>query len=246
MISPSRNRTPSPFASWDVNVVVVLHLWCELNEHKNWGIVGFLDFSKMFKRGEEDLFNQALLSKWKWRCINELGAIWVDLLKYRYEDSFDNMLSWETIKTGPNDSIWWRDVARVGDSADDGWFSKNVSCVLGDGKSIRFWKEKWVGEVPLMELYPNLFAIECFKNAAVADRFPDNDHNQAWNWFWRVELSESEMQEVEELQILLTDFIMKGDTGDKWRWIPGKEGVFGWRLLLMKLPTRIGLASKVL
>ncbi|MCI74787.1 hypothetical protein A2U01_0096051, partial [Trifolium medium] len=65
-----------------------------------------------------------------------------------------------------------------------------------DGKSIGFWKEKWVGEVPLVELYPNLFGIECYKNAALAGRIPDNGHNQDWNWFWRVDLSESEMEEV--------------------------------------------------
>ncbi|PNX79011.1 ribonuclease H, partial [Trifolium pratense] len=232
-----------------------------------------------------DLFNQALLSKWKWRCVNEPDALWTDLLKFRYEVSFDNLLSWETIKTGTFDSIWWRDVARVGDTADDCWFPKNVSCGLGDGKSISFWKEKWIGEVPLMELYPNLFAIECFKNVVVADRFPDNGHNQEWNLFWSMDLSEFEMKEVEELQILLNGIMLTGDVGDKWRWIPGEEGnfsvkstymllqneraamniqtqllealhklwkndipskvgVFGWRLLLMKLPTRVSLASK--
>jgi hypothetical protein len=26
-----------------------------------------------------------------------------------------------------------------------GWFGKNVSSVLGEGKDIGFWKEKWIG-----------------------------------------------------------------------------------------------------
>ncbi|MCI33619.1 putative ribonuclease H protein, partial [Trifolium medium] len=87
----------------------------------------------------------------------------------------------EMAMTGPNDFTWWRDVVKEGGSAGDCWFSKDVRCVLGDGKSISFWKEKWDGEVPLMELFPNLFAMDCLKNAAVADRILANGPNQDWN-----------------------------------------------------------------
>ncbi|PNX60134.1 hypothetical protein L195_g051771, partial [Trifolium pratense] len=97
---------------------------------------------------------------------------------------------------GPFDSIWWRDVARVGDSTDVGFLRMLVVC----------WE---------------MVSRSAFGKRT--DRFPDNDHNQEWNWFWSVELSEFEMKEVEELQILLNGIMITGDNGDKWRWIPGEK-----------------------
>jgi hypothetical protein len=41
---------------------------------------------------------------------------------------------------------------------DGGWFGCNVRSVLGDGKEIGFWKQKWIGAVPLRVLYLTLFS----------------------------------------------------------------------------------------
>jgi hypothetical protein len=72
-----------------------------------------------------ELFNQALLCKWKWRCVVDIDVVWYDLLRFRYENSFRNLLSWDGANSGPKDSIWWRNVLKTVSLGDELWFPKN-------------------------------------------------------------------------------------------------------------------------
>ncbi|PNX60908.1 ribonuclease H, partial [Trifolium pratense] len=194
-------------------------------------------------------------------------------------------LSWDTVVTGPKDSLWWRDVACVGGKVGDCWFPSQVSSVLGNGNSILFWKEKWYGAAPLRDLFPRLFDKEQFKDCMVSDLFQQGSYFLNWNSAWLTSLSRSELLEKAELDQLLLGVVVRSDIADRRRWnsessgmfsvkyvylflqsrlellitepglldaihklwkndIPSKVGVFGWRLLLDKLPTRAALASK--
>ncbi|MCI05671.1 putative ribonuclease H protein, partial [Trifolium medium] len=167
----------------------------------------------------------------------------------------------------------------------DLWFPKNVSSVLGDGNSIGFWKEKWLGDVPFRELFPNLFIKEVDHNVVVAKRLVGNRADRSWNWQWNSDLTSHEEGDLLYLQQLLLEVEVLEDRTHNWRWkpdnsgmfsvkstysllqngrtmreintnmltslqqlwkndIPSKVGVFGWRLLLGKLPTRAALASR--
>lgn len=37
-------------------------------------------------------------------------------------------------------------------------FDENVRILLGDGRKVLFWKDKWVGDPTLAAQFPNLFA----------------------------------------------------------------------------------------
>lgn len=58
-------------------------------------------------RGEEcELMNVALMSKWKWRLVQDQDAIWIGILEHMY-----GYLNWEALnqsflKPKKNDSIW--------------------------------------------------------------------------------------------------------------------------------------------
>jgi hypothetical protein len=54
-------------------------------------------------------------------------------------------------------SIWWRDLWSIGSEDEGSWFGNNISNVLGDGKEIGFWKEKWIRKSYLCALFPNLY-----------------------------------------------------------------------------------------
>ncbi|PNY05892.1 ribonuclease H [Trifolium pratense] len=203
----------------------------------------------------------------------------------RYKENFGNLLSWNGVKSRPKDSIWWRDILKVGGMEDDLWFPKNVSSVLGDGNSIGIWKEKWPEDVPLRELFPNLFFKEVDHNVVVAKWLVGNRVDRSWNWHWNSDLTSHEEGELLYLQQLLLEVEVLEDRTDNWKWkpdnsgmfsvksaysllqngrtvreintnmitslqqlwkndIPSKVGVFGWRLLLEKLPTRAALASR--
>ncbi|GAU28882.1 hypothetical protein TSUD_293340 [Trifolium subterraneum] len=225
-----------------------------------------------------EFFNAALLSKWKWRCVNESDAVWSNVLRFRYGHLPSKFLKGESLSLGVKDSIWWKDLVGVGDSIASGWFRTNVGCIVGNGKNIDFWKQKWFGNNPFCELFPNLLVKEANNNAMIADRLISNVGGPLWNWTWRECLSVHEEQELTHLKELLRGFSLNLNCCDKWRWVPdtngiftvqscynlllrygnveivplhvleairklwknnlpSKVGVFGWRLLLEKLPT---------
>ncbi|CAJ2658352.1 unnamed protein product [Trifolium pratense] len=232
-----------------------------------------------------ELFNIALLSKWKWRSINEKNAIWADLLHFRYGCLPAILLSSEANLSCSKASLWWRDVSSVGESIMHGWFRSNTSCIVGNGSDISFWNTQWHGNFPLGELFPNLFAKELRPNSLIADRLSSSREGLVWKWEWRDVLTQEEEIDLLKLKELLVDINLNLNCADRWRWIPGDAGlfsvkscynflvqfvtvenlnpsmleavkklwkndvpskvnVFGWRLLLEKLPTRDALASK--
>ncbi|CAJ2644149.1 unnamed protein product [Trifolium pratense] len=125
------------------------------------------------------------LSSWNGRHLS-IGV------RFRYKESVGNLLSWDDGAARSNDSIWWRDILKVGGKENDLWFPKSVSSVLGDGNLIGFWKEKWLGEIPFRELFPKLFNKEVDHNVVVAERLIGQRANRIWGWQWRSALNSEE------------------------------------------------------
>lgn len=64
------------------------------------------------------------------------------------------------------------------------WFSGSVKLKLGDGKKLKFWKDKWRGPWQLMEMFPRLFVAATDQNEVVAD-------TGEWcgsSWVWKLKL----------------------------------------------------------
>ncbi|MCI07213.1 hypothetical protein A2U01_0028278, partial [Trifolium medium] len=95
-------------------------------------------------------------------------------------------------------------------------------------------------------------------NSLIADRLSSSREGVVWKWEWRDVLTQEEELDLLKLKELLLDINLNMNCADRWRWIsgdaavkilwkndmPSKVNVFGWRLLLEKLPTRDALASK--
>ncbi|PNX87822.1 putative ribonuclease H protein, partial [Trifolium pratense] len=95
-----------------------------------------------------------------------------------------------------------------------------------NGKRIGFWKEKWIGNAPLQDMFPNLFAKETDQLAEVAKRLVGNSLNRVWNWNWCSNLTAEEEEELRDLLELLFDVEVVADQHDNWRWIPENSGLF--------------------
>ncbi|GAU27711.1 hypothetical protein TSUD_126570 [Trifolium subterraneum] len=172
-----------------------------------------------------DLFNLSLLSKWKWRCLTEPNVLWSELLKFRYGSFSDNFLCRSVVSAKSSDSLWWRDILKVGEVEGNLWFSASVSSILGDGKSIGFWKEKWIGNASLKELFSNLFEKEIDKNAVVADKGRWETVGWSWVLFQEGVLLDNAATEAADLLSLLADY-HPFDRNDNWKWIPEAYGQF--------------------
>ncbi|GAU37021.1 hypothetical protein TSUD_207270 [Trifolium subterraneum] len=231
------------------------------------------------------LFNIALLSKWKWRCVNDSEAVWKEVLRHRYGHLSSFILNGVPISSNFKTSIWWKDMVNIGETFGYDWFQSNTRIIVGNGNNIAFWTNRWLGNNVLSDLFPNLFDKEAFKDAKVADRVINNNDGTIWRWEWRGRLTEAEELDLAELQVLLTGFSLNPTCCDRWKWIPdsvgdftikscynvlihvgntvvlsphllvairklwkndlpSKVGIFGWRLLLEKLPTRAALAHR--
>jgi hypothetical protein len=105
--------------------------------------------------------NRCLLSKWLFNLINSDGA-WQQLLRNKYLGN--KTLTQVNRKLG--DSQFWIGLMNIKDK-----FLSMGNFKLQDGKQIRFWEDKWLGDNTLKEQYPNLYNIVPKKSARVAKIF---------------------------------------------------------------------------
>jgi uncharacterized protein YjlB len=78
---------------------------------------------------------------------------------------------------------------------------------MGNGTQIRFWKDCWLGSVPLCEKLPRLFSISMQKEETVA-RLRSLNGDEGWNFSWRQRLFVWETVLVEELIAALRSVVM--------------------------------------
>jgi len=107
-------------------------------------------------------FNDALLSKWKWRYMLSDKGLWRDILDARYG-------SWRSLDAAliqRNQSSWSKDLCRIcGKGAQDNWFDCRLQWRVGDGRSVKFWGDRWVEGQVLKETFPRLFLISQCKDS---------------------------------------------------------------------------------
>jgi hypothetical protein len=150
-----------------------------------------------------DLFNLALLGKWKWRFLNDSGAVWADLLRFRYGHLPTILMGNQPLTSSSRNSIWWRDVIGYGRGQQHNWFTSNVSCRVGDGNNIEFWKFKWYGNQPLCDLFPELYDKEVHQDTVISERLVLHGTDTSWRWQWKGSLNALEENQLEALTELI-------------------------------------------
>lgn len=88
-----------------------------------------------------NLFNDVLLTKWKWNLLHQKDSLWGQVLTSKYGGWHGLMgnsaLSWK--------SLWWKDLKKLcGSEVDNPWFDENILWKIGRGDKCRFWKDVWV------------------------------------------------------------------------------------------------------
>ena len=87
--------------------------------------------------------------------VNHVGRM---LLRGKYRDINkvveEGVLSWPYYA-----SSWWQDIMSLEGVMGVDWLSKEVARKLGNDIHTRFWKDVWVGEVPLSQSSPRLFSL---------------------------------------------------------------------------------------
>ena len=108
------------------------------------------------------LFNATLLGKWLWRFGIEKDALWRQVIKVKYGCIWGG---WCTrFVNGLYGVSLWKNISQ-------GWpsFSCHIIYDIGDGFRVKFWQDRWCGEIFLVVSYPELFRFCQDKEASVVE-----------------------------------------------------------------------------
>jgi hypothetical protein len=158
-----------------------------------------------------ELKNKCLLSKWLFKLLSEEG-MWQQLLSNKYLKN--KTLS--QVEAKPTDSPFWKGLMHVkADFFQRGFFR------VGDGKSVRFWEDVWLGDRPLSNQYPALDNIIQHKNVLVSTVFA----TEPLNISFRRGLNDNKwVQWLHLCQRLI--IIELTSEPDKFIWKPTYTGIF--------------------
>ncbi|WMV11609.1 hypothetical protein MTR67_004994, partial [Solanum verrucosum] len=98
----------------------------------------------------------------------------------------------------------------------------NLQKRVGDGKRIKFWKDAWKEQSPLMEIFPDLFIVSNNPDGTIYDMWSA----QGWNLFFRRLLNDWEIDRVADLLNRIDDFNGTTAEPDTLRWKHNIDGQF--------------------
>ncbi|KAL1214405.1 putative ribonuclease H protein [Cardamine amara subsp. amara] len=89
--------------------------------------------------------NTALLAKVGWRIIHDNVSLWARVLRKKYKVADVHDMAWTIAKS--NWSSTWRSVGMGLREV----VLQGLSWVIGDGRNIKFWTDKWLNNRVLVE-----------------------------------------------------------------------------------------------
>lgn len=104
--------------------------------------------------------NHAMLCKWLWRFSAEKKVLWRKVLVMYRE--VELVGGWKLrIRAAREGSVVVKALVRLGNGGGrTGEVSQNrIRLLVRNGNRVLFWKDKWVGESPLMESFPKLYML---------------------------------------------------------------------------------------
>ncbi|RVW60999.1 hypothetical protein CK203_051369 [Vitis vinifera] len=103
-------------------------------------------------------FNRALLGKRVWCFAIERKALRNQVIRRKYGEERGG---WSSCEAREAYGVGlWKAISKLGHLV-----TPSFDFVVGDGKKVRFWKDKWCGTTPLCEDFPSLFALATSKEA---------------------------------------------------------------------------------
>ncbi|XP_051221697.1 uncharacterized mitochondrial protein AtMg00310-like [Lolium perenne] len=103
--------------------------------------------------------NMALLSKWVWRLYQDEDTIWARIIRAKYADASDLFAG-----TSQGGSQFWKNLHKI-----KHLFKVGAKHEVKDGARTNFWMDWWLGNVPLKDTFPLLFAIFDNQTLSVAN-----------------------------------------------------------------------------
>ena len=196
--------------------------------------------------------------------------LWVKLLK-----AIHVKIAGLDFKGCGSNGVWAKSVGSFNTLHSSGIVTKGtLKCKVGDGSSVRFWKDTWLGDGPLSTRYNRLFRLDSNEECLVNERFV----NGIWSWCWNRPVDSGRTgSSLIQLKNEVSQLSSLSGT-DSWQWLigndstftvsetrkhidditllslhvstrwckvlPRKVNIFMWRLRLDRLPHRLNLSRR--
>ncbi|XP_026450968.1 phospholipid:diacylglycerol acyltransferase 1-like [Papaver somniferum] len=161
--------------------------------------------------------NKALICKWWWRFNSEKQALWRRGMVSKYGSAgFDRET--KAPKQAQGCGVWKNIYKHLQ------VFKSSSSIKVGEGTSVLFWEDRWVGDHPLATKFPHLYAIASTKNWTVNKCAATVNSGGSWNLGLDRRLSSIQIEEVCALISLLQN-CYNGTGDDVLRCDIDKSGV---------------------
>lgn len=98
----------------------------------------------------------------------------------------------------------------------------SLSRKVGNGSSIRFWKDNWNGNGPLMSRFNRLYHLDVNADCLLSDR----RNNEAWVWNWKRQVLGSRNEASLALLVSELGQVQFLNSPDSWNWKLEDTGTF--------------------
>ena len=105
----------------------------------------------------------------------------------------------------------------------------------GNGRRVRFWRDRWCWDSPLCVSFPSLFALTVDKEAWVADIWEAEGGWGCWNSCFSRAFNDWEVEEAERFLERLHGKRVLEDVEDMVSWTETKSGKFSVKSLYFAL-----------
>ncbi|KAE8726444.1 hypothetical protein F3Y22_tig00006886pilonHSYRG00006 [Hibiscus syriacus] len=169
--------------------------------------------------------NKALLAKWGWRFANEKDALWRSVISFKYgSDKIPWMVSTDKIKEA---SIIWRGIINNLRSEElSKWMSfDSFRWQVGDGKTMWFWEDVWLGEKSFMNRFPRIYRLVSRKFRTIFEVLRESEWRDSSVLFVR-QLLDRERNIFNVIKGEIGEAQIKPDVVDRIIWIHEKDGKF--------------------
>ncbi|RVW23085.1 hypothetical protein CK203_099973 [Vitis vinifera] len=163
-----------------------------------------------------------------WRFAIEREALWNQVIRGKYGEDRGGWCFWE-VREAHGMGLW------KGIRMDWELVSDRMVFIVGNGRRVRFWRDRWCGDSPLCVSFPSLFALTVDKEAWVADIWEAEGGWGCWNSCFSRAFNDWEVEEAERFLERLHGKRVLEDVEDMVSWTETKSGKFSVNSLYFAL-----------
>ncbi|GKV24765.1 hypothetical protein SLEP1_g34334 [Rubroshorea leprosula] len=168
--------------------------------------------------------NWALLGKWWYRLGDGREGLWKRVVKEKFyegkqEVGMIDVVSLRVLQI-------WGDIIRIGGKSEKlkNMLRHGFRWEVGEGCRVCFWRDIWVGNKSLRDLFPRLFQLAINKEGTVKENGLWEGERWKWGIEWRRERMGCEKDEEQGLGVVLASIKLRKGMADVWRWRHDVEG----------------------